>query len=264
MCMFLFTFNTQLKLIHFTLYCPCSLPTVPPSLPHLPHSVSLRGLPSCQEGGWRSWWVIQSRILPSHPASWYSYHIVAPWAFLPEYQHTKGDFLLSFQLWLSPASFSALISPSSLYLFCFFFHLFLAHSLLCCLSSTSSSQGWERKKDFFCLFFLVSLIVCAFLIVSEQMLSAATVVEMAAGAICRELFDLVEVTGLYSQQHAAASWTHQVVWLYFSVCCTCMQLGVTVFDFVIVHTWAACDCDRVISSKVVCGRRVCEAPALCP
>lgn len=120
--------------------------------------------------------VIQSRISPSHPASWYSYHTVAPWGCLPEYWLTEGDFPLSFQLLLSPAFLSALISPSFLHPFCFSFYLFLARSLLCLLSSSPSTASPC------CL----SLIVCTFLIVSERMLSAATVVVMATEAICGE------------------------------------------------------------------------------
>lgn len=42
--------------------------------------------------------VIQLRISPSHLSSWYSYHTVAPWGFLPEHWLTEGDFPLSFQL----------------------------------------------------------------------------------------------------------------------------------------------------------------------
>jgi len=59
--------------------------------------------------------VIQSRISPSHPPSWYSYHAIAPGGCLPEYRLTEGDFPLSFQLSLSPACFSAPASPCSLH-----------------------------------------------------------------------------------------------------------------------------------------------------
>lgn len=77
--------------------------------------------------------VIQLRISPSHLSSWYSYHTVAPWGFLPEHWLTEGDFPLSFDHTLV-AHFLALISPSSL----MSFYLFLAYSLLCCLSSCPS------------------------------------------------------------------------------------------------------------------------------
>lgn len=103
----------------FPSHCPLFIPS--------PASAFLGGLPACQEGGWRSRCVIQSRISPSHPASWYSHHIVAPWGFLPEYQHTTGDFLLSFQLACKPLC--SCISSLSLLPF----YLFLPHSLLCCL-----------------------------------------------------------------------------------------------------------------------------------
>lgn len=120
--------------------------------------------------------VIQLRISPSHLSSWYSYHTVAPWGFLPEHWLTEGDFPLSFDHTLV-AHFLALISPSSL----MSFYLFLAYSLLCCLSSCPS-----LCLPMFCHLPPPpsSLIVCAFLIVLK--LPVVTAAEMAAGEICGE------------------------------------------------------------------------------
>lgn len=96
-----FTLNTPLK---SSFILPCAvLVLFPLSLLHslasptLPLSWDCPHARRVAEGAGE---VIQSRISPSHPASWYSYHIVAPWD-LPEYQLTKGLFPLSFQLWLS-------------------------------------------------------------------------------------------------------------------------------------------------------------------
>lgn len=51
--------------------------------------------------------VIQSRNSPSHAASWYSHHTLAPWGSSPEYWLTEGDYRLSFQLSLLLAFFGS-------------------------------------------------------------------------------------------------------------------------------------------------------------
>lgn len=137
MCTLLLLPNAQLK-SSFILPCPALLFPLSlffPSPPPLPLSGDCLHARRVAEGAGE---VIQSRISPSHPASWYSYHTFTPWGCLPEYQLTEGDFPLSFQLSLSPAHFSALVSPSALRPVCFSFCPFLARSLLCRLSCSLS------------------------------------------------------------------------------------------------------------------------------
>lgn len=128
--------------------------------------------------------VIQLRISPSHLSSWYSYHTVAPWGFLPEHWLSEGDFPLSFQL-----------SHSRRSLPCSHFFIF-PHVLLpiSCLFSFMSSFFLSLPVSLFCHSPPSSLIVCAFLIVLE--LSVVTAAEIAEGAICGE-----QLIWLRSQGH---------------------------------------------------------------
>ena len=95
----LFPLNTQMK---SSLILPCAALALPSTSPHLsllqpaPPSPALcvcvclslslsrdrRRARRAAEGAGE---VIQSRISPSHPASWYSYHTVAPRGCLPAY-----------------------------------------------------------------------------------------------------------------------------------------------------------------------------------
>lgn len=132
--------------------------------------------------------VIQLRISPSRLSSWYSYHTVAPWGFLPEHWLTEGDFPLSFQLSHSrrslPCSHFSIFPHVLLPISCLF--SFMLSFFLSLPVSPHVLPSPPTPPS--------SLIVCAFLIVLE--LSVVTDAEMAAGAICGE-----QLIWLRSQGH---------------------------------------------------------------
>lgn len=197
MCISFLALNTQLTSLIF----PCLTP--PPVLT----SVSLSGdcLPARRvaEGVGE---VIQSRILPSHPPTWYSYHGVTPHPPEAACLNTGSlketfscHFNSHFPLLTSLLPFLHVLSTLSSSLF----YLFRAHSLLCWLSSSLIPVSPYRKS-----FFFLSGSWDSVCISNHVRASAGSCNDCWDGhrAALRRAADLVEVTGSLSQQHAAAAW----------------------------------------------------------